>query len=297
MRTDVKVGLICAFAIVLCVVIYFVARGNHAPAPPISRSDAPHVLQTPSLTPAPALTSDPVLPGRTVASGGSGGSVGGGLITIPHADTPTTMPAPATMPATPTMGPSVPTLTVTPGGATPYGTARAWPELPGTTPLIPSAAGPTQPTLVITPPPGTAGPTASLSGATTYKIQRGDMLTPIAKKYGVTVNAIVAANQGLDPARLKIDAVIKIPAPLHAATPVASTRPAAPATRPAVVTTVATTIKPGTTYKVKKGDTLTTIARAAYGATGSWKKIFQANQAAISDPDVVPIGTQITIPQ
>ena len=32
MRSDVKVGLICAFAIVLAVIIYFVAQGNGHPA-------------------------------------------------------------------------------------------------------------------------------------------------------------------------------------------------------------------------------------------------------------------------
>lgn len=177
------------------------------------------------------------------------------------------------------------------------GTGTAGPVTLGGAPLIPTPVGPTQPTLVITTQPGAAALTVTTGSATTYKIQRGDMLGPIAKKYGVTVSAIEAANPGIDSARLKIDAVIKIPAPAHGATPLATTRPATPATRPAVVTTVATTIKPGTTYMVKKGDTLTTIAKAAYGATGSWKKIFQANQRAIANPDIVPIGTQITIPQ
>ena len=33
MRTDVKVGLICVFAVILAVVIYFVMQGNSHPQP------------------------------------------------------------------------------------------------------------------------------------------------------------------------------------------------------------------------------------------------------------------------
>ena len=56
------------------------------------------------------------------------------------------------------------------------------------------------------------------------------------------------------------------------------------------------TIKPGSTYTVKKGDTLATIARAAYGSTTGWQKIFRANRDALNDPDVTPVGATIKIP-
>jgi nucleoid-associated protein YgaU len=293
MRTDVKVGLICAFAIVLCVVIYFVARGNRpatSSASTLARNDAPHVITPPAVTIAPNSTSDPLLPGRTGVAATPGSAFGGPLIAPPGAGSPTT-------PTTPGMGAATPTLATTlmPTTSTPGTPTLAGPVNSGGGSLIPGAPTPasTQPTLVISTPPGTGGLATTSGGATTYKIQRGDMLGPIAKKFGVTVKAIEEANPGIDSSRLKIDAVIKIPA----ATAVASTRPAGPATRPTTVTPVATTIKPGTTYEIKKGDTLTKIAKAAYGATGSWKKIFQANQAALSDPDVVPVGKQIVIPQ
>jgi nucleoid-associated protein YgaU len=49
---------------------------------------------------------------------------------------------------------------------------------------------------------------------------------------------------------------------------------------------------------VKKGDTLASIARAAYGSSGNsgWQKIFHANRAEINDPDIVPVGTELKIP-
>jgi LysM repeat protein len=175
-----------------------------------------------------------------------------------------------------------------------------------TTPLIPSTPA-LGPTLELTPMPGSSGGMSLSgvgSGATTYKIQKGDMLGTIAKKFGVTAKALEAANPGIDSTRLKIDAVIKIPA----GTATASTKPAVttPGTATARTTVAAgkpvttgtagaTTIKPGTTYMVKKGDTLSTIAKAAYGTKGSWKKLYQANKT-LTDPDVVPVGTQIVIP-
>ena len=301
MRTDVKVGLVCAFAIVLCVIIYFVARSNRPAttrADTAARNGTPHVVTPPAVSPSPGMTSDPTLPGRTVAVTPPGGSFGGPLIAPPGGGASAT----PTTPTTPGMGPTTPTLATTPLTPTTYtpgGPTLAGPVSPGAAPLIPGVptTPSTQPTLVFSTPPVAPGLAITSGGATTYKIQRGDMLGPIAKKFGVTVKAIEEANPGIDSARLKIDAVIKIPAAVRAPTAIASTRPVTPTTRPAAVTPLATTIKPGTTYEIKKGDTLTKIARAAYGATGSWKKIFQANKAALSDPDVVPVGTQIVIPQ
>ncbi|HVT81298.1 MAG TPA: LysM peptidoglycan-binding domain-containing protein, partial [Phycisphaerae bacterium] len=145
-------------------------------------------------------------------------------------------------------------------------------------------------------------------GATTHKIAQGDMLGTIAKKYGVTVKAIEEANKGIDATRLKVGTTINIPAPTASHTTTSTTRPAA--TRPGRTTTAAThpgggttsgtasaTPKPGSSYVVKKGDTLSTIARAAYGEKGSWKKIADANKTAVPNPNSVAIGTEIQIPQ
>ena len=50
------------------------------------------------------------------------------------------------------------------------------------------------------------------------------------------------------------------------------------------------------TYLVRAGDTLRTIALAAYGDEERWIAIYRANRRTISDPDVLKVGTTLTIP-
>ena len=52
----------------------------------------------------------------------------------------------------------------------------------------------------------------------------------------------------------------------------------------------------GTTYTVKKGDSLSKIAKHFYGDAGQWKKIHAANSEKIPNPDLIHPGLQITIP-
>ena len=50
------------------------------------------------------------------------------------------------------------------------------------------------------------------------------------------------------------------------------------------------------TYVVLKGDTLWKISHKFFGSGKEWRKIFQANQDTISDPNKVKAGTKIRIP-
>lgn len=50
------------------------------------------------------------------------------------------------------------------------------------------------------------------------------------------------------------------------------------------------------TYTVKKGDTLWKISRQFYGTGKDWRRIFQANQDTISNPDKIKAGIEIRIP-
>ena len=50
------------------------------------------------------------------------------------------------------------------------------------------------------------------------------------------------------------------------------------------------------TYTVQKGDTLWKIAHKFYGTGKEWRKIFQANQDIISDPNKVRAGSKLRIP-
>jgi len=83
-----------------------------------------------------------------------------------------------------------------------------------------------------------------------YKIKPGDRLYSLAKEYGTKVDAILGANPGLNPKRLKVGQSIVIP---RNSTSVAAAVPAASSNQ--------TTVDSGKAYQVKRGDTLTRIAR------------------------------------
>ena len=50
------------------------------------------------------------------------------------------------------------------------------------------------------------------------------------------------------------------------------------------------------TYEVKKGDSLSKIAKHEYGNANDWRKIFEANRDIIKDPDVIFPGQTLKIP-
>jgi nucleoid-associated protein YgaU len=49
-------------------------------------------------------------------------------------------------------------------------------------------------------------------------------------------------------------------------------------------------------YEVKAGDSLSRIAKRAYGEAGAWKRIFEANTDLLSDPDKIRPGQKLKIP-
>ena len=55
-------------------------------------------------------------------------------------------------------------------------------------------------------------------------------------------------------------------------------------------------VKPGTIYTFKKGDTLPGLSKRAYGTADRWHEIWIANYSAIDNPDVVPPGTRVKLP-
>jgi nucleoid-associated protein YgaU len=56
------------------------------------------------------------------------------------------------------------------------------------------------------------------------------------------------------------------------------------------------TAKSEKTYEVKSGDTLSKIARQEYGSASEWKRIFDANQDILKDPDKIYPGQMLKIP-
>jgi nucleoid-associated protein YgaU len=53
---------------------------------------------------------------------------------------------------------------------------------------------------------------------------------------------------------------------------------------------------PGSTYTVKKGDTLSAIAKREYGDAGKWQQIYEANRDQLDNPDLIHPGQELRIP-
>ena len=122
----------------------------------------------------------------------------------------------------------------------------------------------------LTPDQGAPIPTSDTPAVLTgnekdYKISKGDNLTAIASRNGVTLSAIMKVNPNLDPKKLKVGQSIKIPQPAAAApanVAAAGTGSTPPTMRNAATTGAGAAAGAANgTYKVKSGDTLTKIAR------------------------------------
>lgn len=185
-------------------------------------------------------------------------------------DVPTPMAASLTTPVVPTP------LVISTGTPLPLGTPGT-PSVP--TPVIttlPTLSAPTIPVTVTTP---TATPTpvptsVSVPGtATTYKVQWGDWLRKIAEKHGVTVEALLAANPGINPNVIYPGQTLNIPAP--------GSVPATPSG----------SVSEPTTYTVQRGEWLAQIARK-FGITVP--QLLAANPGI--NPNVLYPGQVLRIP-
>lgn len=50
-------------------------------------------------------------------------------------------------------------------------------------------------------------------------------------------------------------------------------------------------------YTVRKGDSLSAIAKREYGDAGEWRRIYEANRDQIDNPDLIHPGQELTIPR
>jgi LysM repeat protein len=161
------------------------------------------------------------------------------------------------------------------------------PPAPIMPPRMETEATPVQPRPIPTfrPPVAVEQPATSLDAATqTYKIQKGDSLSKIAARHGITANELAALNNISNPNLIRIGQTLALPA--HA-TPSSSPAPAAsrPTPSPAPAATAS-----GASYTVVAGDNLTKIARA-HGVT-----IAALRSANNLSSDVIRIGQKLVIP-
>jgi LysM repeat protein len=111
----------------------------------------------------------------------------------------------------------------------------------------------------------------SASAPRTHVVQKGQNLTVIARKYGVSLNALVAANPKLSPRRIQAGATLRIPA---------AEPGAAPAERQDVQV-----------HQVKAGDSFSSIARTYDVSVNS---LIEANPGV--NPKRLQRGQKIRIP-
>lgn len=104
---------------------------------------------------------------------------------------------------------------------------------------------------------------------TLYTIQAGDTFFLLAQRFGISLDAILAANPGVNPNNLQIGQVVCIPAP-------APPKPECP----------------GFFYTIQPGDTLSELAKR-FGTTV--KSIIDVNPGI--DPRNLIVGQKICIPE
>ena len=129
---------------------------------------------------------------------------------------------------------------------------------------------------VVTPPPA---PVPEVAG-TEYVVVKGDSLAKIAKKHGVKLSALKAANPGVEPTKLKVGQKLSVPASSGGAP--------APAVTGGPVS--AGTAAAGEAYTVKSNDSLTKIAKAH----GTTVKALKAENNL--NTDHIKVGQKLKIP-
>ncbi len=113
----------------------------------------------------------------------------------------------------------------------------------------------------------------SVSKSVTYVVKPGDTLYSIARRYGIDVKKLTSTNGLSDPDALKVGAELKVPV-----TPVPTPRPVTP---PAGATT----------YIVKPGDTLSSIARQHGTSPGELQKLNR-----LPNPNRIKVGMTLVVP-
>jgi nucleoid-associated protein YgaU len=125
--------------------------------------------------------------------------------------------------------------------------------------------------------------------ASNYTVANGDSLWKIAvKQYGDSniqehVDAIIAANPSLDADNLRIGTKLNLPAKQTSVNRLPAKEQAK--------------LLDSGLYEVKKGDTLSSIAKKQLGDANRWREIYDLNREHIADPSMLFTGTALRLPK
>jgi len=167
------------------------------------------------------------------------------------------------------------------------GTAKAWKRIVAANPGLDPRRLPIGTVLRI---PHGSGPVAADDGTAAqarYTIRKGDSLSEIAARTLGTAKAwkrIVAANPGLDPGRLPVGRVLRIPGGGAAPDGAGPRRDRAPSVDDRL-------------HTVADGETLSEIALAKLDDAGRWREIYELNRDRVPGPDRVPVGARLRLPE
>ncbi len=156
---------------------------------------------------------------------------------------------------------------------------------------IPGSTAPTPPASPTATATGSAtpSPTSSPGDGFWYTVQRGDYLSLIAKRFGVSVTAIIQANNITNPNIIRVGQKLWIPG--ASGGPTATAEPTEQPTQTTEPTATSTPSADGFWYTVQPGDYLSRIA-ARFGV--SVTAIMQANN--ITNPNLIRVGQRLWIP-
>ena len=121
---------------------------------------------------------------------------------------------------------------------------------------------------------------------TTYIVQNGDYLSKISKKFNITQKAILAANPGLNPDKIRIGQKIQLPGKVEVGEQKTPANAIAPAVKKVYVPYTGETKE----YVVKSGDTLGAIA---YGNGINIRQLKELNSLT---GDSIRVGQKLRIP-
>lgn len=285
MNSSYKITLLVTIVLCGLIIGYYFTQDEQNRPPKVDDATANVAInngQTQQDTPRPTLRgSDPVTP-PPAARTDSSSTTSGSLLDRVNAQAQNPVAPPTNTRVDPIAPPPANTI---PDAASNRVTQNPSANRASTTPVV-------EPRAAVTPRPPDTGRAAlrtpTPATGRTYTVKSGDTLSSIAKKTLGSESqwtAIGEANPFLDPRKLKVGQVIRLPDPTQANDN--STSAASSASTPSGPLE----------YVVRSGDTLSSIAKVHYADPNLWDVIYRANKKAIgSDPAGIRPGMKLFIP-